>query len=108
MAEKMEFQSEAKQVLELMINSVYSNPDIFVRELISNASDAIDKLRIESLSRPELAGTAKEGRIDITVDKEARRSRRWDPGRTAIRVRRASAADCCPLTPARLCHTLGQ
>lgn len=72
MAEKMEFQSEAKQVLELMINSVYSNPDIFVRELTSNASDAIDKLRIESLSRPELAEAAKNGRIDITIDKEAR------------------------------------
>lgn len=71
MAEKMEFQSEAKQVLELMINSVYSNPDIFVRELISNASDAIDKLRIESLSRPELAEYAKNGRIDITIDKKA-------------------------------------
>ena len=71
MAEKMEFQSEAKQVLELMINSVYSNPDIFVRELISNASDAIDKLRIESLSHPELAEYAKNGRIDITIDKKA-------------------------------------
>ena len=71
MAEKMEFQSEAKQVLELMINSVYSNPDIFVRELVSNASDAIDKLRIESLSRPELAEYAKNGRIDITIDKKA-------------------------------------
>ena len=71
MAEKMEFRSEAKQVLELMINSVYSNPDIFVRELISNASDAIDKLRIESLSRTELAEYAKNGRIDITIDKKA-------------------------------------
>lgn len=54
-----------------MINSVYSNPDIFVRELISNASDAIDKLRIESLSRTELAEYAKNGRIDITIDKKA-------------------------------------
>lgn len=71
MVEKMEFQSEAKQVLELMINSVYSNPDIFVRELISNASDAIDKLRIESLSHPELAEYAQKGRIDITIDKKA-------------------------------------
>ncbi|MEG1603014.1 MAG: molecular chaperone HtpG [Cloacibacillus sp.] len=71
MAEKMEFQSEAKQVLELMINSVYSNPDIFVRELVSNASDAIDKLRIESLSNPELAEFAKNGRVDITIDKKA-------------------------------------
>ena len=70
MAEKMEFQSEAKQVLELMINSVYSNPDIFVRELVSNASDAIDKLRIESLSDTALAPLAKDGRIDITINKK--------------------------------------
>lgn len=69
-AEKHEFQSEAKQVLELMINSVYSNPDIFVRELISNSSDAIDKLRIEGLSNPELSDLAKDGKIMITVDKD--------------------------------------
>ncbi len=70
MAERMEFQSEAKQVLELMVNSVYSNPDIFVRELVSNASDALDKLRIESLKDQRLAEYAKGGRIDITIDKK--------------------------------------
>ncbi|MDR3255139.1 MAG: molecular chaperone HtpG [Synergistaceae bacterium] len=72
-AEKFEFQSEAKQVLELMIHSVYSNPDIFLRELVSNASDAIDKLRIEALTDDKLSEFAKDGRIDVLVDRGARR-----------------------------------
>ena len=71
MQEKLAFQSEAKQVLDLMIHSVYSNPDIFVRELVSNASDAIDKLRLAGLSDATLANLAKDGRIDLAVDRDA-------------------------------------
>lgn len=68
--EKKEFQAEVKQVLDLVINSLYSNKDIFVRELISNASDALDKARIETLQNVELLGDDKKWNIRIRVDKE--------------------------------------
>ena len=65
------FAAEAKQLLQLMIHSLYSNREIFLRELISNASDALDKLRLEALTRPELL-TAESG-VWIEVDKPGKR-----------------------------------
>lgn len=65
------FQTEAKQLLHLMIHSLYSNKEIFLRELISNASDAADKLRFEALSNAELLQQDTELRIRIEFDKEA-------------------------------------
>ncbi|MCE1649634.1 ATP-binding protein, partial [Enterobacter hormaechei] len=64
------FQSEVKQLLQLMIHSLYSNKEIFLRELISNASDAADKLRFRALSAPELYENDGELRVRLAVDKE--------------------------------------
>lgn len=68
----MEFQTEARQLLDLMIHSVYSNKDIVLRELISNSSDALDKLRIESLQNESLRELWSDPNIRIEFDKEAR------------------------------------
>jgi len=70
--ETLGFQAEVRQLLKLMIHSLYSNKEIFLRELISNASDAADKLRFEALARPDLLGDDKELRIRVAYDKEAR------------------------------------
>jgi molecular chaperone HtpG len=70
-AETLEFQAEARQLLELMVHSIYSNKDIFLRELISNASDALDKLRRAVLADGLEADTS-DLHIDIVADKEAR------------------------------------
>lgn len=64
------FQSEVKQLLQLIIHSLYSNKEIFLRELISNASDAADKLRFRALSKPELYENDGELRVRISANKE--------------------------------------
>jgi molecular chaperone HtpG len=68
----LSFQAEVKQILHLVTHSLYSNKEIFLRELISNASDACDKLRFEALNRPELYEDAPNLEVRISFDAEAK------------------------------------
>ncbi len=69
--EKMEFKTEVKQILDLMVHSLYSHKEIFLRELISNSSDAIDKAHFESLTNKEILEDNKDWKIKIIADKDA-------------------------------------
>ena len=69
---KKQFKTESKRMLDLMINSIYTNQEIFLRELISNASDAIDKLYFKSLTDESVGLSREDFKIDISIDKENR------------------------------------
>jgi len=71
-AETRQFQAEVAQLLHLVTHSLYSHKEIFLRELISNASDACDKLRFESIAKPELMSGDSDLHIDVSIDKDAR------------------------------------
>jgi molecular chaperone HtpG len=78
--ETLGFQTEVKQLLDIVIHSLYSNKDIFLRELISNASDAVDKLRFEALSDDALYEGDTDFKIRVTYDKKARTITVYDNG----------------------------
>lgn len=72
-AQKHSFQAEVAQLLHLVTHSLYSNPEIFLRELISNASDACDKLRFEGINHPEYYENDPELHVRVTLDEENKR-----------------------------------
>ena len=95
--ETFEFQAETKQLLDLMVHSIYTNHEIFLRELISNASDAIDKLHYESLTNRDILEGDTAFEIHLTPDADAHTLTISDNGlgrkpRTAIRRTKTSSA----------------
>ncbi len=71
--EKLSFQAEVSRLLDIVANALYSNKEIFLRELISNASDACDKLRYAAITQPELTAEDPDFKITLSTDKKARR-----------------------------------
>ena len=69
---KKQFKSESKQLLNLMINSIYTHREIFLRELISNASDAIDKLNYKAITEGDIPLSKEDFQIKVSSDKDAR------------------------------------
>ena len=69
---KKQFKTESKQLLNLMINSIYTHREIFLREIISNASDAIDKLLYKSITEPDVPVSREDLKISVSIDKDAR------------------------------------
>jgi len=65
------FEADVSKLLHMMVHAVYSDRDVFLRELISNAADACEKLRYEAISRPELLGDDPQPRITVTLNKDA-------------------------------------
>src|SRR6201993_3553039 len=88
--EQLEFQAEARQLLDLLVHSVYSDKDSFLRELISNASDALDKLRLEAFRNKDLDVDTSDLHIEIETDKDARTRTVRDNG---IGMTRAGVVD---------------
>jgi len=74
------FNAEIKQLLDLMIHSLYSHKEIFLRELLSNGSDAIDKLKFESLTKPELVPAGHDYKIRLEADKATKTLKIIDTG----------------------------
>ena len=90
-SEKFEFQAEVNRLMDIVINSLYKNKEIFLRELISNASDALDKIRFKSIEDKDALAGEKNLEVRISFDRESRTVTIADTGVGMTKVRGTSA-----------------